>query len=121
MQGKIICPDGCGMDIKNELKVLIADVEKELGFELESNSGARCDKYNATIVGSIAGDAHTLGLAIDAKVDPDSADGREKIARLIEALQKRGIRRYGDGMGKHKYLHFDRADTLPTPRWWFYL
>ena len=114
------CPCGCGLDIQNELKVLVADVEKEVGFELGCNSGARCPAYNKTIVGSIAGDAHELGLAIDTPVDPDTALGRERIALLIEALEKRGVRRYGDGMGKHKYLHFDRADTLPTPRWWFY-
>ena len=120
MIGQTTCHCGCGFDIKNELKVLIADVEKELGIELTCNSGARCPTYNATIPGSVAGDAHTLGLAVDVAVDPNSPEGRKNIALLIEALIKRGVKRFGDGMSKG-LLHFDRADSLPTPRWWFYI
>jgi len=121
MKGQTTCRCGCGLDIKNELKVLIADVEKDLRFELVCNSGARCPTYNATIPGSVAGDAHEHCLAVDIAVDPNSSSGRERIGLLIEALIRRGVRRFGDGMAKYGFLHFDRDDSLPTPRWWFYL
>ena len=126
MIGKVLCPDNCGMDIQQRLKDFVKDVEADMSTllgqptQLDVSSGARCPKYNATIPGSIAGDAHTLGLALDVFVDTSTPDGRAFAGALISVLGKRGVQRFGDGIVNHNYLHFDLADTLPTPRLWGY-
>ena len=126
MIGKIKCPCGCGMDIQQLLKdralLIEADMSAILGepVQLDVTSGARCDKYNATIVGSIAGDAHTKGLALDVFVTADTPEGRATAGALMSALGKNGVKRFGDGIINHHYIHFDIADDLPTPRLWVY-
>ena len=88
--------------------------------ELDILSGARCEKYNSTIQGSIAGDAHTLGLALDIFVDTSTPSGREFAGALFWALGKNGIKRWGIGLNTKNMLHFDLSNTLPTPRCWIY-
>lgn len=126
MIGKIKCSCGCGMDIQQSLKNYVFLIESDMTTmtgqkcELDVTSGARCDKYNATIQGSIAGDAHTRGLALDVFVDTSTPKGRMKAGALLSALGNHGIKRFGDGIANHNYLHFDIADDLPTPRLWIY-
>ena len=120
MIGKLKCPDGCGMDLDDSIKWIAQSIEKEIGQELDVTSGARCPKYNATIAGSIAGDAHTMGKAIDIFIDGTTPQGRELAARIVIAAVKAGIKRFGDGILKHSYLHIDCSADLPNPRMWFY-
>ena len=103
------CKCGCGMDIKPEMKFMLESIERDMKakrgdeYQLFITSGARCDKYNATIPGSKPNDAHTLGLAADIRVQ----DSNE--AYLILSLSlSRGIKRIGNGQNKG-YFHIDIA------------
>jgi hypothetical protein len=120
MNGETKCGCGCGRDILTSFRQTIIRIESAAGFQVNVLSGARCPKYNKTIPGSIAGDAHELMVAVDIEVNPDSPEGRRRIGALIAACYKIGIARFGDGMALHKSLHIDDARELPHPRWWFY-
>ena len=113
------CKCGCGLDISADFKDVCESIEQEIGQTLTVLSGARCPTYNATIQGSIAGDAHTLGLAVDVLIT-DDVNGRTLLAKLLQACFKRGILRHGNGQANHNYWHFDIAKDLPSPRVWCY-
>lgn len=113
------CRCGCGKDITPLFRDTCESIEREIGEELIVLSGARCPTYNATIKGSIAGDAHENGLALDILI-PDTVNGRILLPKFLEACFKRGIVRHGNGQALHNMWHFDIDKTKPYPRIWCY-
>lgn len=120
MKGNLLCPCGCGKQLDPSIRFIAESIEREIEQELNISSGARCSDYNRTIQGSIAGDSHEKGMALDIIVDPNSPEGRMFIMKLICASVRAGIKRMGDGMKLHHFLHIDCDRSLPSPRMWFY-
>ena len=106
------CRCGCGLDAFDpEMRRILNKVREELGIPLIINSGCRCEKHNAAI-GGAPNSAHMVqsdGLchAVDIKCLWDVTRGR-----LLEALQKHGIRRFE---ASNVHLHADNAPLLPRP------
>lgn len=91
---------------------LLQAIRAELGIPLVINSGYRCPIYNAEISSSGYNGSHTLGLAVDIKVN--SAVTR---ARIFEAAYKRGVRRFGIAK---TFIHLDTSTQHPSPAIWGY-
>lgn len=106
------CRDGCGLDAFDPaMRQILNEVREELGIPLVINCGCRCKKRNAA-VGGAPGSAHLpqpdgLCHGVDIKVLNPVTRGR-----LLEALRKRGIRRFEVS---NLHLHADNAEWLPTP------
>ena len=106
------CRCGCGLSpFDPAMRLILNEVREELGIPLIINSGCRCEKHNAA-VGGAGSSAHMVqpdGLchAVDIKCLWDVTRGR-----LLEALQKRGIRRFE---ASNKHLHADNSPLHPRP------
>ena len=106
------CRDGCGLvAFDPAVRRILNEVREELGIPLIIESGCRCEKHNAA-VGGAAGSAHLrqpdgLCHAVDIRVFNPVVRGR-----LLEALQKRGIRRFEVS---NKHLHADNSSYHMTP------
>jgi zinc D-Ala-D-Ala carboxypeptidase len=106
------CRDHCGLDAFDpKMLKILNEVREELGFPIIITSGCRCEKHNAA-VGGVPNSAHLLGPdgwchAVDVKCVSDFTRGR-----LLEAFQKRGIRRFE---ASEIHLHADNSPYLPRP------
>lgn len=58
------CKCGCGLDVKDEVKIMADNARDEYGFPLVVSSGARC-AYQNEIDGGIPNSNHTKGEAVD--------------------------------------------------------
>jgi hypothetical protein len=93
------------------MRKILNEVREELGVELSITSGCRCKPHNEAIGGALLS-AHLPGPdgrchAVDIKCGWDRRRGL-----LLEALQRRGIRRFE---ASDLHLHADNAYYLPTP------
>lgn len=107
------CRCGCGLNAFDpDMRRILNEVREELGIPLIINSGCRCADHNASLPNAAPNSAHLPGPdglchAVDIKCLRDVTRGR-----LLEALQKRGIRRFE---ASNKHLHADNAPFHPRP------
>ncbi len=106
------CRCGCGLDAFDPtMRQILNAVREELDIPLIVNCGCRCEAHNEAVSGA-PNSAHMVqpdGLchAVDVKVLHPVTRGR-----LLEALQKRGIRRFEVS---NKHLHADNSPLHPRP------
>ncbi len=106
------CRCGCGLDaLDPAMRQILNESREETGFPWIIESGSRCDAHNAA-VGGAENSAH--------KVQPDGFTHAVDIrvfnpvtrGRMLEALQKRGIRRFEVS---NKHLHADNSPFHVKP------
>lgn len=110
------CHCGCGLDITNQMRIILQNLESAMQKEITSNyqlnvtCGARCAKHNAEVGGvpnsaHIAGEAGDIGLA--------TSHERFLFLKIIFSI---GISRIEDRLLNHSYIHIDRATgVVPIP------
>lgn len=103
------CPCGCGFDtIDFELYEIFTWLEILFGTTTDDvDSGCRCDKYNASIVGSGSNSQHKYGRAMDLHCSPEV---RDQIYKLLDNTGCYGLGLYDWG------LHIDTRTNGPA-RW----
>ncbi len=100
------CRCGCGLDaLDPAMRQILNEVRAELGIPIIIESGSRCEDHNAA-VGGAPNSAHKVqpdgySHAVDIRVFSPVTRGR-----LLEALQKRGIRRFE---ASNRHLHADNS------------
>ncbi len=106
------CRCGCGLDaLDPAMRQILNESREETDFPWIIESGSRCDAHNAA-VGGAPNSAH--------KVQPDGFSHGVDIrvfnpvtrGRMLEALQKRGIRRFEVS---NKHLHADNSPFHVKP------
>jgi len=115
MIGKIVCPDGCGLEFELSFfnKMHFIDFAmKQLGHkDICILSGPRCDKHNAQVNG-VNNSAHKRGIAADIEYN-----GHAHLFILCVVCILSGIRRLGINFKEH-FIHIDEGtekDGYPTP------
>jgi len=107
-----VCRCGCALDAFDPaMRQILNEVREELGIPLVVESGCRCEAHNAA-VGGAPNSAHMIqpdGLCHAADIRCFSPITR---GRLLEALRKRGIRRFE---ASNKHLHADNSPLHPRP------
>jgi uncharacterized protein YcbK (DUF882 family) len=102
------CHCGCGFDtVDTELLVILEDLRDRFNRPIYINSGCRCKKRNARVLGSKRS-MHLWGKAADIEVD--GVEPRE----VANYLERRYIYRYGIG----RYPTFTHVDSRDTKARW---
>lgn len=100
------CRCGCGMDIADELKLLVFKMREEAKVPFIITSGARCETHNI-FEGGGDNSAHLRGIAVDIAYSNSS-----RAYAIEKAAYQHGIKRIGRNR-KKKFIHIDIDESLP--------
>lgn len=99
-ESDFLCRCGCGLDVNEDLKLMLDEARGLAKTPFVVNSAARCLKHNRSI-GSSDTSSHVKGLAVDiAYVD------ELQLVKIIYGLTKVGFNRLGIN-NKKKFVHAD--------------
>lgn len=100
------CRCGCGMDVTDDLKLLVFKMREYAQVPFVITSGARCETHNL-FVGGKENSAHVRGLAVDIAYSNSS-----RAYAIEQSAYRYDVKRIGRNR-KKKFIHIDIDESLP--------